>query len=219
MTAYHHGHLREALIAGALELIEELGVEGLTIRGLAEHVGVSHAAPQHHFADKAALLVAIATEGFVALVRALEDQASRADPAEAFAAMGRTYVEFAFASPQRYRLMFAADLPELKALDEAFCAASEAAFDHLTRTIARYLREPDTTGTRVMEAAFFAWATVHGAVMLHLDGTFPRAVNIVGVAVATDAMMEGLLRHVALGLRPDSGSDQTETGGTRSADV
>ena len=45
---YHHGHLRDALVTAAMDLIADCGVEGLTIRALADRVGVSHAAPQHH---------------------------------------------------------------------------------------------------------------------------------------------------------------------------
>ena len=207
MTPYHHGHLREALVAGAQELIEEVGVESLTIRGLAERVGVSHAAPQYHFVDKASLLVAVATEGFRELSRALEDIETGSDPVEAFVAMGRTYVNFAFASPQRYRLMFASDIPELKAGNPEFCEASGAAFSLLTGAIARYQNEPDASAERVTAAAFFAWSSVHGAVMLQLDGTFPRAFHIEDAeesAVDMAALMQGLLRHVARGLLPGS---------------
>ena len=57
---YHHGNLRQALIDGALELIEERGVSALTLREVARRVGVTHAAPQRHFADRAALVDRIA---------------------------------------------------------------------------------------------------------------------------------------------------------------
>src|SRR5256885_5050114 len=61
---YPHGNLRQALIDGALELIEERGVSALTLREVARRVGVTHAAPQRHFADRAALVAAVAEQGF-----------------------------------------------------------------------------------------------------------------------------------------------------------
>ena len=61
---YHHGELRRALIDAALAVIERDGVSALSLRDLARRLGVSHAAPAHHFADKAALLVEIAREGY-----------------------------------------------------------------------------------------------------------------------------------------------------------
>src|SRR3546814_4345 len=63
-SSYHHGNLREALIEGALTLLEEHGTVDLSLRMLARQVGVSQTAPYHHFEDKNALLAALAAEGF-----------------------------------------------------------------------------------------------------------------------------------------------------------
>ena len=57
---YHHGNLRQSLLASSLQLLREGGVEALSLRKLAELSGVSRAAPYHHFADKQALLAAVA---------------------------------------------------------------------------------------------------------------------------------------------------------------
>src|SRR6267154_2626485 len=61
---YHHGNLREALIDAALALVEERGSPEFTLREVARRVGVTHAAPQRHFEDRAALVAAVAEEGF-----------------------------------------------------------------------------------------------------------------------------------------------------------
>ena len=50
---YHHGDLRRAVLAAAVEAITESGPAGLSLRDLARRAGVSHAAPAHHFGDKA----------------------------------------------------------------------------------------------------------------------------------------------------------------------
>ena len=62
-TAYHHGALRETLLAAAIEVVARQGADALSLRGLAQAVGVSSAAPYRHFPDRAALLAAVAAEG------------------------------------------------------------------------------------------------------------------------------------------------------------
>src|SRR5512145_3484417 len=73
---YHHGDLRRALIDQALRTIDREGVEGLTLRGVGEALGVSRTALYRHFSDKQALVAAVAREGFrafrLALVEAWE---------------------------------------------------------------------------------------------------------------------------------------------------
>ena len=62
---YHHGNLREALVAAALDLLESEGLEALSLRKVAAQVGVSHAAPGHHFPTLRDLLTSLASVGFV----------------------------------------------------------------------------------------------------------------------------------------------------------
>jgi AcrR family transcriptional regulator len=107
LMAYHHGRLRAALLERAAEVIAEGGVAALSLRGLARDLGVSHAAPSRHFADRAALLAALATEAFersVALMR-VRSQAAGADPVARYRALGRAYVEFARREPAWFRAM------------------------------------------------------------------------------------------------------------------
>ena len=71
---YHHGDLRQALIDGAIALIAEQDISSLSLREVARRVGVSHAAPYRHFADKEALLAAVAEEGFIRLTASMRQQ-------------------------------------------------------------------------------------------------------------------------------------------------
>jgi len=106
-VAYHHGNLREALLERAAEVVAECGVEALSLRALARDLGVSHAAPSRHFADRAALLAALAQAGFervVEMVRAGADAAG-ADPVARHRARGRSYVRFAIEHPALFRAM------------------------------------------------------------------------------------------------------------------
>jgi AcrR family transcriptional regulator len=62
--SYHHGDLRAALLDAAGRCLRERGAAQLSLRDLAREVGVSHAAPRRHFADRQELLDALAVAGF-----------------------------------------------------------------------------------------------------------------------------------------------------------
>ena len=110
--AYHHGNLRRALLDEALVLIAEKGVEGLSLREVATRVGVSHAAPYHHFADKTALVHALAHEGMSLMddrMAAAEDAAG-SDPTARLLGVGMAYVSFAVERPDYYAAMNAPEI-------------------------------------------------------------------------------------------------------------
>lgn len=145
--AYHHGRLRESLVDAAVAAIEEHGVDRLSLREIARRVGVSHAAPAHHFGDRAGLFTAIATDGFERLAAELE--AAGGD----FAAAGVAYVRFATRDRGRFEVMFR---PELhRPGDEALAAAMARAGRVLGAGAAG---EPGDA--RRNELA--AWSIVHG---------------------------------------------------------
>jgi AcrR family transcriptional regulator len=106
---YHHGNLREALLERAVAVIDARGAQELSLRELARDVGVSHAAPRRHFADRQALLDALAVEGFDRLgddLRAAVEHAGPGFPAR-LDALARTYVAFATEHAALLELMFA----------------------------------------------------------------------------------------------------------------
>src|ERR1700742_5220828 len=104
---YHHGDLRRALLRAAVDILEGEGPSALSLRAVAREAGVSPAAPYHHFKDKSELLNAVAMEGFARLKAALVEAfaASKANN-EARSALGVTYVEFSYANPALYRVMW-----------------------------------------------------------------------------------------------------------------
>src|SRR5215216_1547123 len=109
---YHHGDLREALIKAGRAILEKDGIEALTLRACARKAGVSHAAPQHHFAGINDLLADIAATGFEDFVSSLDKAAARApSPVEKLKAMGQGYVAFARERPAVYQLMFGVAAP------------------------------------------------------------------------------------------------------------
>lgn len=131
--AYHHGNLKEALLERAAEVIAESGIEALSLRALARDLGVSHAAPRAHFADRGALLCALAHEGFRRSVAAMEAGAAAAgpDPVARYRALGRSYVQFARDNPSYFR---AHNHPEVRTHKSAELSEARDAFVATLRT-------------------------------------------------------------------------------------
>src|SRR3954470_24115683 len=129
--AYHHGDLRRALVKEAVRTIRTRGVEGLTLRAVGARVGVSRTALYRHFADKAALLTAVAAEGYRMFGLALVAGWERAGKGVAgLNAMAEAYVHFAANHPWHYRVMFGGGF-ELNATDAALEDAAAAAYQAL----------------------------------------------------------------------------------------
>ena len=176
--SYHHGNLRRALLDEALAIIRVEGVEGVTLRDIGARLGVSRTALYRHFADKRALLAAVATEGFrmlrQQLVAAWETE-GRGDPA--FHAMGVAYVRFAVDNPAHYRVIFGGVVepggkePELE-------AEARGAFQALVDAVASLQHDGVFIGDDPLLLATYTWALVHGIAMLAIDGQLPDPVSV-----------------------------------------
>lgn len=166
---YHHGDLRRALIDEAGKTLEKAGVDAISFRGLARALGVSHAAPGHHFADRNELLSELAADGYSGLADALESAMDGQAPDTWLERTGAAYVRFALANPERYRMMFASRLMTEDCPDRLRVESSRA---YLLLLQAAYGGVPDIDPAdyRLQTAELRAWSLVHGAVMLWLDG-------------------------------------------------
>jgi AcrR family transcriptional regulator len=178
-------------VESAAQLAAERGVTGLSLREAARRAGVSQAAPYHYFADKSALLAAVAEKGFrlfdTSQAAALDQAAP--DPTARLQALGVAYIRFALDSPHYFKVMFRPHLVE-KGKYPALHEVSARAFERLvdcTRAV-RLLHGHDDPDPLV--AATLMWAVPHGLAMLFLEGpissgTSPRAVE----ALARAAML------------------------------
>src|ERR1700716_1493086 len=103
---YHHGDLRAACLHAARELLEEDGSAALSLRAVARRAGVAPSAPYRHYADRDALVSAVAAVGY----RELGDYltAAHAEPSsiDDLAAVAVAYVRFALERPALFRVMF-----------------------------------------------------------------------------------------------------------------
>ena len=180
---YHHGDLRRALLQAAVRTLQKQGLDALTLRAVGEELGVSRSALYRHFADKSALLTAVASEGFRMLRSELVGAWEGKGKGRAgFEAMGEAYVRFALESSWHYRVMFGGGF-ELHASDPELTAAGTAAFvalvDALVEQQAQGLVEKDDPVTQ----ATFVWAVVHGIAMLAIDGNLKERGTDLGALV------------------------------------
>lgn len=172
---YHHGNLREALVAAAVDAVREGGPEALALRELARRVGVSHNAAYRHFADREALVDLVAERALEALVatihrriEGLADDEPVALARRRLMAIGAGYVEFALAEGGLFRLLFTAypEPPEGKKVeatgDDPY-GMLNTALDDLVAV--GYLSAEDRLGADVT-----CWAAVHGFAVLNVEG-------------------------------------------------
>ena len=177
--SYHHGNLRRALLDEALATIRADGVDGVTLREIGARLGVSRTALYRHFADKRALLTAVATEGFRTLREQLVtawEAGGRGDAA--FRSMGAAYVRFAVANPAHYRVMFGGFVdPEVQ--DPGLAAEADGAFQALVDALATLQHDAVVRDDDTVLMARHVWALVHGVAMLGIDGQLcePGAVD------------------------------------------
>jgi AcrR family transcriptional regulator len=169
--------LRQKVLQASLALIDEGGLDRLSMREAARKAGVSHQAPYHYFADREAILAAIAGEGFAKLGQALMRAAegAGADAGKAVEAMGRAYVDFALRHPAYFQVMFRADAVPLERYPEARKQEDEA-FGRLVEGIDKALAgQPPETRRKL---AIASWALVHGLATLILEGSLARKVGV-----------------------------------------
>ena len=163
---YHHGDLRRALLDAAIQAILEVGPAAVSLRDLARRTGVSHAAPAHHFGDKAGLLTAVATDGFRRLAATLSQTYQATGD---FLEVGVAYVGFAVTHRAHFEVMFR---PELYHPDDPeLVRARDAARALLYPPAAEAANSPDGRGD--VRAGVAAWSLVHGLATLWLNQNLP----------------------------------------------
>ena len=160
--SYHHGDLRDALIRAAMELLEEGGETDLSLRAVARRAGVSPAAPYRHYADREALVSAVAAVGYGELAQRLAAAHPSPSTPEQLASVATAYVQFALERPALFRIMFTEPCDRD---NEERVAATAAVSAYVRAIVARTFpeAEPDALATAI-------WALVHGLAFLFLDG-------------------------------------------------
>ena len=199
---YHHGNLREALIAAALDLISKKGPAGFTFADAARAAGVSPAAPYRHFRDRDALMADIARRGFDAFAEALSRawDNGRPTPRAAFERVGRAYLDFAAKEPAQFSAMFEAgvplgDYPEVREAGDRAFAVLRQACEALAATMPKDKRPPS------LMMALHIWSLSHGIATLFARGDAARRT----IPMSPDDLLEAavLIYLDGLGVPPD----------------
>jgi AcrR family transcriptional regulator len=205
-ATYYTGDLRRDLLDAALRAVETAGPSVVTLRALARELGVSHAAPAHHFPDKTALFTAIALEGFTllehAMTEALTALPSSAGGVAQLRATGIAYLRFALTHRAHFEVMWRDDL--LDSDSAPLAEAGDATFAHLAAGVRAAQAEGWAAGADPRDAAFLAWSTVHGLAALWLAGPLRSLADrpFDEVADAVAGLLTATLRPSAPASRP-----------------
>lgn len=198
---YHHGDLPRALVEAALALIAREGPEAFTLRQVASAVGVTHGAAYRHFADKTALLAALAEDGYRALAARLATVEAAPEPRLRLRALAEAYVAFALERPAHYRVMWGARLNEdgrFPALEAAIAEVSKVVHSEIVRgqDAGVFRAEPPAR-----DLAIAIWVFAHGFIEL----VARRRLKVKSSRVAIE-YFASLLEPFLDGLAPASGA-------------
>lgn len=175
--SYHHGDLKAALIEAAINLVRVNGPDHLSLRAVAEQVGVSPSAVYHYFPDKDSLITEVGDLLFIKMADMQRDALGAIPGASARAAkqryreLGRTYFRWANSEPNLFRLMFGGfckvDKSGVHEEEEAFIALSKCLDDLLSTGV--------ITPTMRKYGELISWTAVQGATNLIIEGLIPEA--------------------------------------------
>lgn len=188
-STYHHGDLASSLIATATTMIKEDGIEALSLRKLAQRIGVSRTAAYHHFTDKNDLLAAIAAQGFCLWQSQAESIFTQTNvpELEKFHQFVHYYVAFATQNSAIYQLMFGSTLwkhaTSTGVLDEQSTqklkSVAYPSFQYQVEMIKHWQAQGILANTESsLRLAQVTWATLHGIAQLVIDGVYADASQI-----------------------------------------
>jgi AcrR family transcriptional regulator len=206
---YHHGDLRNALVASAVRLIETSGTASFSLREAARDVGVSANAAYRHFDDKSALMTAVAAFGFGqlatqmigAMASAAGGRAKGPASVARFKAVGRAYVEFAVAHPELFRVMFGACGAECRQAEPGDDATADP-WSLLGQSLDALVADGLLASELRPGAELKVWSVVHGFASLALDG-----LGAMPTAADRACALEALLDFAVVGLCGDAALD------------
>jgi len=184
-STYHHGDLQSSLLATATAMISEQGIEALSLRKLAERIGVSRTAAYHHFKDKNDLLSAIAAQGFISWQAQAEQifNDKKLTDKEKYHAFVHFYVRFATQNAAIYKLMFGSTLwkneGEKPNSSQTLIDAAYPSFQYqVEMTEAWQQKGILPKSQKSLRLAQVTWATLHGIAQLVIDGIYADASQI-----------------------------------------
>jgi AcrR family transcriptional regulator len=187
--SYHHGDLRNALQAAAVDLITERGPAGFSLREVARRAGVSHAAPAHHYGNTTGLLTVLAVEAFQHLhARMVASTAGIDDPAERLVEAGVAYVVTGREYPAHCAVVFRGDLVDTA--DPDYAEWGQRTYSFLEATV-QAVADRYNPSLDIGDGSRLCWSAMQGLLVLH---PHMAPVDLVGQARAFGRLiLNGLL--------------------------
>ncbi|PKH00581.1 TetR/AcrR family transcriptional regulator [Paraglaciecola sp. MB-3u-78] len=173
--SYHHGDLRSTLLNAANVLLKETGIESLSLRKLADKVGVSRTAPYHHFKDKNQLLCAIAEQGFVHWQQDAELIFNQTGlrPKEQYRQFFHGYISYAADNPELYDLMFGRTIWKQNSATNALRDVAYPSFHYQVGMTKKWQQQGlMPSGEDTLRLSQVTWGTMHGIARLLIDGIY-----------------------------------------------
>ena len=169
--SYHHGNLRETLIAAAVKFLEKNPLEKLSLRALASKAGVSQAAPYRHFKDRNAVLAAISQQGFEIKFQYMVEEylKNRDDPYELIHSFAQSYFKMGLLHPQHFKLMLTSPVcpsPEYPELEKS----AVLSFCLLKKTVVICQKAKVMGPGDPYHKSMHCWALVNGFTTLYTEG-------------------------------------------------
>lgn len=194
--------LKEACVTEALAVIEEAGLESLSIRDIARRLGVSHQAPYKHFPSSEHLLAELVRRSYVEFAEHLEARPRGNWPGEDMGCMGEAYFQFAMDHPLKYRLLFGTPLPDPEE-HPAMMQEARRAFMVLLEGVARMKGGGGSGGGDLREHhldAIFVWSVVHGmATIMQSAALHQLGLDEVTVRAAMPHALESIGKALSAG--------------------
>jgi AcrR family transcriptional regulator len=197
--------LRDDLLAATERLMIETGsADGVSIRAIADAVGVTPPSIYLHFPDKESLILAVCERHFESFDAVIERAgASTDDPVESLRRRGRAYVRFGLENPEPYRILFMTRTDGAQQRDVVVDAGARA-FQHLVDAVQRCIEGGAVRQVDPVLAATGVWTAVHGVTSL-----------LISMPGFLWPDVEALVDHVCdiqtRGLRPAAPEDQGAT--------
>lgn len=196
--SFHHGNLREALLEASLEILDESGVDAITIREVARRTGVSHAAPVNHFKDREALLTEVAVGLYSDLWQSISDGMEKrsAGGFERVEAFAFALIDYGLTTPNRYRMLWRRDLINTK--DPRMIEVSDGLYGRLIREISAARKSEEFDDHTF---AIGLWSMAHGYVSLRLEGNFEAASDTLTGETRQEAIIRAFVRSLGVPAR------------------
>ena len=191
LNTYHHGDLRDALVQVALGEVEIGGPEAISISALAKKLGVSQPAPYKHFADREALLVAVAAEAFRQFSAMLREKIRKPSKRSKLSRVAQATLDFGQRRNGIYRLMFASRVMACAPKGSELHAAAMETFELLLESL-----EAPAVGMLRERSALKIWVALHGVVMLAEQGLLTGQI----ANVSREELVEDIVEQTKLAL-------------------